>query len=311
MSKIDLSEHEFKVYSQNGEDGVIEKIFEVIGTTNKYYVEFGVEDSTECNTRYLRKKKGWKGLMMDGGYYRPEINLQQEFITAENINSLFDKHNVPHKFDLLSVDLDYNDLYVLYSILKKSKYKPRVIIAEYNASLPYDEDKTVIYNPTYMWDRTDYSSASIYSYYKLLKDFNYSIVYGEKKGVNLFAIHNDIHKDRFKNTNNIKELYKPPKYGFWKGPHKKDYFKRPYMTYEYLKKHGTKYILEIYDDIQKILNEKKNTMDKIKEFIKKKKWDELDEIRKELMRYVNKKLNPYDSVNKKKIIYTLTIGITL
>ena len=51
----DLSQYEKKIYSQNGEDGVIEKIFEIIGTKNKHYVEFGVEDDTERNTRTICK----------------------------------------------------------------------------------------------------------------------------------------------------------------------------------------------------------------------------------------------------------------
>lgn len=65
----DISDHSnVRVYSQNGEDGIIEAIFSCLGVTNKYYVEFGVEDCTECNTRFLRTFFGWQGLLMDGSH---------------------------------------------------------------------------------------------------------------------------------------------------------------------------------------------------------------------------------------------------
>ena len=44
----------FKMFSQNDEDGAIEAVFDFIGTTDKIYVEFGVETCIECNSRYLR-----------------------------------------------------------------------------------------------------------------------------------------------------------------------------------------------------------------------------------------------------------------
>ena len=50
----DIKRNEKQVYSQNGEDGALEYIFQNIGTSNKIYVEFGTEDAQECNTRYLR-----------------------------------------------------------------------------------------------------------------------------------------------------------------------------------------------------------------------------------------------------------------
>ncbi len=66
-----------KVYSQLEEDGIIEAIYECIGEETKYFVEFGVQDGSECTTRYLREQKNWTGLMMDGGFDKPEINLHR------------------------------------------------------------------------------------------------------------------------------------------------------------------------------------------------------------------------------------------
>ena len=66
--KMNLRNFEKKVYSQNGEDGIIEEIFNRIGTTNKFFVEFGIENGTECNTRHLLEDKGWQGLWIDGSF---------------------------------------------------------------------------------------------------------------------------------------------------------------------------------------------------------------------------------------------------
>ncbi len=70
-----LLDYEDRIYSQYGEDGVIHEIFKRIGTTNKYYVEFGVEDGFECNARLLREFYDWDGIMMDGGSSKPQIKL--------------------------------------------------------------------------------------------------------------------------------------------------------------------------------------------------------------------------------------------
>ena len=175
-----------KIFSQNGEDGIIEKIFDVIGTTNKTYVEFGVENGDECNTRYIREHHNWFGLSMDGSFSNKKRGLYKEFITRENIINLFIKYKIQKIFDLLSVDIDYNDFYVLNEIL--SKYKPNVIIIEINGQLPHDKDAIVIYDPEYMWDGTNYYNASFLSYKKMLKKYGYDIIYMEKKGVNVFAV---------------------------------------------------------------------------------------------------------------------------
>ena len=83
----------------------------------KFFVEFGVEDGFECNTRILREKYKWDGLQMDGSHFNDSINLRKEWITKENIIDLFKKYNVPKNINLLSVDIDYNDFYCLKEIL--------------------------------------------------------------------------------------------------------------------------------------------------------------------------------------------------
>jgi hypothetical protein len=232
--QIDLSQHERKIFSQNGEDGVIKKIFEVIKTTNKYYVEFGVENANECNTRNLRENCGWTGLLMDGGYENKEIGLYQEFITAENINELFRKYNVPQEFDLLSIDIDYNDFYVWKSL--DEIYQPRVVIIEYNASHLPTEDKVVKYDANAVWDSTNYFGASIRALYNLGKLKGYSLIYANNQGVNLFFVKSSIlsHIEHsFKDTNNIFLIYNSPKYGSdISGGHRKDDKNREYITSE-------------------------------------------------------------------------------
>jgi hypothetical protein len=199
-----------KVFSQNGEDGIIEMIFRKIGTTDKFCVEFGVNDGHECNTRYLIEKKGWNYLHMDGGSYKKTYtDIKKEFITAENINKLFKKYKVPKEFDLLSIDIDFNDYWV-WKALKG--YKPRVIIMEYNASIPPNESKTVPYSANRVWDGTMYYGASILALEKLGKIKGYSLIGCDKKGINAFFVRNDLIDGCFAKKT-AEESYKPPKWG--------------------------------------------------------------------------------------------------
>ena len=215
-----INDHERKVYSQQGEDGIIETIFEKIGTFNKFFVEFGVgppykggkklkieEHGLECNTRYLQEK-GWSGLLMNGKGF-PEHNVKQEFITAKNINSLFDKYDVPKEFDLLSIDIDFNDFYIWQAI---EGYSPRVVVIEYNSAIDPTESKVVKYEEKRMWDYTNYFGASFLALVKLGKEKGYTCVGCDKKGVNMFFVRNDLVSGNFQERSTV-ELYVPPGYG--------------------------------------------------------------------------------------------------
>ena len=158
---LHLHEHEHRDTSQGGQDGIIKEIFKNIGTTNKYFVEFGHYSSTVegSNTGALRKEQ-WTGLMMDGGTEIPELNLKKEFITSENIVELFDKYDVPKEVDFVSIDIDSCDLWVLKSILTSNKYRPRVISCEYNSFFKLEESVTLMNNPSLRWG-ADWRTADV------------------------------------------------------------------------------------------------------------------------------------------------------
>jgi len=119
----DISKFDRRVFSQNGEDGIIEMLFRKIGTTNKYLVEFGAQDR-EYNGRFLVQIRGWCGLIMDCEK-RKDSKIKKEKITAENVNAIFKKYEVPENFDLLSIDIDSNDYWVWKAL---GNYHPRAVV---------------------------------------------------------------------------------------------------------------------------------------------------------------------------------------
>ena len=219
---MDLNLHQKRVLSQWGQDGVLEKIFDIIGTTNKYFVEFGSSgnDNGMGNTAYLRRK-GFDGLLMDGSErpYNQDVNDKKyevniEMISASNINGLFEKYNVPIEFDFLSIDIDGQDFHVWNNI---EKYSPRVVSIEINYHIPTGLDKVMPLNDKWVWNTGDIPGEMYGSSITALKNL------GNKKGYALVAtcmcdaifVRNDLVYNRgditdllFKNINNEHELVK-------------------------------------------------------------------------------------------------------
>jgi hypothetical protein len=204
----DLNRFEQKVYSENGEDGILLAIFRKIGTTNRYCVEFGASDGYGCNTGYLTNHKGWKALLMDASEETPP-EVKREMVTAENISGLFQKYGVPAEFDLLSIDIDFNDYWVWKGI---SGYSPRVVVIEYNASIPPSESRVVEYRPDGHSDGTNYFGASLLAMARLGSEKGYTLVACNSTGVNAFFVRNDLVEGNF-TVNELARLYRPPGYG--------------------------------------------------------------------------------------------------
>jgi hypothetical protein len=184
-------------FSQFGEDGVVEKIFEIIKPTQKYVVEFGAYDGVHnSNSRNLILNHGWGGLQMEGHPQRaddlkklyadnPKVTALHAWIWPGNIEVLFEDNKVPNDFDMLVVDIDSNDYYVWKAI---HNYRPKLVMIESNPWFPPGKKAVIEYHPMNYWDRTNYAGASIQSFYDLAKSKGYELVYVMHEGANLFFV---------------------------------------------------------------------------------------------------------------------------
>jgi hypothetical protein len=182
----DLAEYEASVYSQGGEDGALSRIFDVIGHHNRYFVEFGAWDGLHLsNTANLRLNGGWQGLLLEGSNNADGELVKREFVSADNINQLFAKYDVPKTFDLLSIDIDGNEYWVWKAL---EDFSPRVVVVEYNVFFPVGQACTIPYDPNWIWDRSYYHGASIAALRKLGRSKGYRLVYTDRFVPNAFFI---------------------------------------------------------------------------------------------------------------------------
>ncbi|KAJ3317302.1 hypothetical protein HDU76_001237 [Blyttiomyces sp. JEL0837] len=186
-----INDHERKIYSQWNEDGIIEYIFDNIGVTDKYYVEFGVETCSECTTRHLWDYYGWDGLLMDGdGKTGDSRVIQNHFFTRENIVELFQLHKVPKVYDFMMVDVDQNEYPIAKAILDGG-YRPNVLALEINRNFGPKDSYAAVYDAKKMWKNGIYFGQSPLAATRLAKSHGYIPVYYDHEGVNMFFIHVD------------------------------------------------------------------------------------------------------------------------
>jgi hypothetical protein len=219
-----LLRHGFKVYSQSDEDGIIQEIFRRIGTTDRRFVEFGVQNGVECNTVKLLIE-GWRGVwievdpLMVGAIRRNfapflddgRLTVRENLVTAENINTLLTQAGLAGDIDLISIDIDYNDYWVWKAI---DVVRPRVVVIEYNATFRPPLSITVPYDPHGRWDGSNYYGASLEALVRLGTTKGYAIVGCSISGVNAFFVRSDLTGDKFLNPATAEEHYEPPRHYF-------------------------------------------------------------------------------------------------
>ena len=177
MSKLGLNEVDIEPgHSQKGQHSYIQKVFEHIGTTNKYYVDIGAYDGrTNSNVYDLKVNDNWYGLMIDNNCADPELNLHKHTVTQENICSILKQYSVPYVIDLLCIDIDGMDYWILKSILQH--FSPRVIVIETNTRFGSTENKVMKYDETYSWDGLNWYGCSPHAVKKLVNQHDYTPVY--------------------------------------------------------------------------------------------------------------------------------------
>jgi glycosyltransferase involved in cell wall biosynthesis len=200
-----LAPYELRVFSQNGEDGVLAEILARIGVGERFFVEFGVESGHEGNCVYLADVAGWNGLFMDCDdeffaelerKYRVEDRVQtvRAMITPGNVQELFTASGVPAELDVLSIDVDGADYWIWEAV---DAYRPRVVVIEYNSAL--DPSRRLV-QPADLeggWDGTNYYGASLGALRALGGRKDYRLVHTELSGVNAFFVREDLAKGRF------------------------------------------------------------------------------------------------------------------
>ncbi len=206
MGRVEsLEAAEFKVFSQCGEDGIIQYLISRIPIPNKIFVEFGVENYTESNTRYLLINDNYSGLVIDGDkryveyikndpiYWRYELNAVCEFITKENINTIIEDNKICGDIGIMSIDLDGNDYWIWQSIEVVS---PRIVVCEYNSILGADYALTVPYNKNFNRTHAHFSNlyfgASLKALCQLAEEKGYDFVGSNSSGSNAFFVRKDV-----------------------------------------------------------------------------------------------------------------------
>lgn len=196
-----LWDHEYQVYSQSGEDGIIQYLIRHIPTINPVFVEFGVERYTESNTRFLLVHNDWSGLVIDGSPAHISYILQdrvawqhslkaiQAFITRDNINELITSQGIKGEIGLLSIDIDGNDYWVWEAI---NCIEPVIVICEYNSLFGPTRKVTIPYQSDFVRYSAHYShvyyGVSIAALAHLGKQKGYVLVGGNRRGNNVFFV---------------------------------------------------------------------------------------------------------------------------
>ncbi|WP_250631124.1 hypothetical protein [Rhodoflexus caldus] len=199
-----LQEVEFQVFSQFGDDGIIQYLVEKLKPLPEIFIEFGVESYKEANTRFLLMHNNWRGLIIDGDAnlmaavrrsdlcWRYDLTAVGAFITRENINDIFVKNGFAGEIGLLSIDIDGNDYWVWQAI---EAVNPVIVIAEYNSVFGAERAISIPYRPDFHRHQAHYSGlywgASLPAFCHLAEQKGYDFVGCNSAGNNAYFIRKD------------------------------------------------------------------------------------------------------------------------
>jgi len=207
----------FSIYSQFNEDGIIQFLINNLDIKNKEFIEIGVENFEEANTRFLLQNNCWKGLIIDSlkeninfikkqtYYWRYQLEAEDVFITKENVNNIIKKYDFKQNIGLLSIDIDGNDYWVWDAI---SSINPDILIIEYNSLFGSEKSLTIKYDKNFVRpNRGIYKclyGASLKALTNLSEKKGYSLVAVNSNGNNAFYVRNELLNEKIYKRDVIK-----------------------------------------------------------------------------------------------------------
>ena len=199
-----IADAEFKVFSQFGDDGIIQYLVDILELSPASFVEFGVGDYREANTRCLLLNNNWRGLVMEGREaavrsirqdpicWRHDLTAIHAFVDRSNINELLDEQGFSGELGLLHIDIDGNDYWVWDAVTTCS---PVLVIIEYNSVFGPEHAVTVPYAADFFRGSAHYSNlyygASLPALCHLAEVKGYAFVGSNSAGNNAYFVRKD------------------------------------------------------------------------------------------------------------------------
>lgn len=186
--------NESRVFSQNGEDGILRFLLHRLGVVTGSFVEIGAERH-EANCLLLALHQGWAGVFVDGDpqvaanltellRHTADVRVVNEMVDPATIDAAMERWGVPAEIDVLSIDVDGADYYVWEAL---RRVRARIVVVEYNAAL--DPDRALVQPPSApAWDGTVNFGCSVGALRRLADRKDYALVYLESSGTNAFFV---------------------------------------------------------------------------------------------------------------------------
>lgn len=216
MPHNDLLSYNKDITSEHGEDGVIQRIFEIIGEGSKWCVDLGALNGVHgSNVWQLIKERGWSGVLIeaDPTYFerlqkeyigKKNVHCVQSFVSFEGENSLdkiFAKTPLPKNFDLFSLDIDGNEYHLWESM---TQYRPRLMVVEFNPTIP---NEVAFIQPR---DMKVFQGSSLKAFVELGKKKGYELVAANE--INAFFVIKELFPKFGISDNSIDALHTSRKY---------------------------------------------------------------------------------------------------
>ncbi len=205
---------EFSVYSQWGEDGIVQHLLHYIPISQKVFVEFGVENYTEANTRFLLVNDNWTGVVMDGARRTSTISSRTTYpgdsasrrnkllLPGRTSTDLIRDNGIHGEIGLLSIDIDGNDYWVWEAI---DVVTPAIVIVEYNHRFGSERAVAVPYSADFQRSNAHHSltsttGASLAALCRLGNRKGYAFVGCTTAGNDAFFVRRDLNLIRFQSS---------------------------------------------------------------------------------------------------------------